>query len=272
MTYRLKIAVLAAVVFGFIAAAGSYNYLRSQNAAAEAMRKSMQNIVVAAKDLPPGTMLDDKAMRNGLLKEVAWPKDSIPNGSFSSTNKLVGKAVKIKLVAGEPILESRVTGGGAGLTGRLTPGFRALAMKVDEVIGVSGFISPEDRVDVIATANAPGNSTEKVSKIVLQDKRVLSVAANAEQKSSVSGQMARSITLEVTPEEAEKLAVAQNEGSLSLALRSSGDEKKVDTAGSSAREIFGGPPSAKKAVAKEAVPHKQQVEVYLGQKKSVAEF
>jgi pilus assembly protein CpaB len=265
MASRLKLAVIAAVVFGLIAAAGTYNYLRRQSAAAEAMRKSLQTIVVASKELPPGTVLDAKA-----LKEVAWPKDSIPVGSFSAANKLVGKAVKIKLVAGEPILESRVSGQGAGLTGRLTPGYRALAMKVDEVIGVSGFIAPDDRVDVIATINNHGASNERVSKIVLQDKRVLSVASNAEQKGS-TGQMARSITLEVTPEEAEKLAVAQTEGSLSLALRSSGDEKKVDTAGSSAREIFGTPKpvTARKAG---AAPHKEQVEVYLGNKKSVAEF
>src|SRR5690349_8308047 len=107
MGYRLKIAIVAAVIFGFIAAAGSYNYLRQQNAAAEAMKKSLQKVIVAAKDIPAGTMIDEKAISDGLLKEVAWPKDSIPTGSFSSADKLVGKAVSIKLVAGEPILASR---------------------------------------------------------------------------------------------------------------------------------------------------------------------
>jgi pilus assembly protein CpaB len=157
----------------------------------------------------------------------------------------------------------------AGLPGRLTPGYRALAMKVDEVIGVSGFIAPDDRVDVIATVPTPGTN-ERVAKIVLQDKRVLSVASNAEQKGA-TGQMARSITLEVTPEEAEKLSIAQNEGSLSLALRSSGDEKKVDTAGSSTRQMFAGPKTVGKVTAAAVAP-KQQVEIYLGDKKSVAEF
>jgi pilus assembly protein CpaB len=265
MGYRLKIAVVAAIIFGFIAAAGSYNYLRQQNAAAEAMKKSLQKVIVAAKELPAGTMIDEKAISDGLLKEVAWPKDSIPVGSFSSTDKLLGKAVNIKLTAGEPILASRV-GDGLGLPGRLTPGYRALAMKVDEVSGVSGFIAPDDRVDVIATVNTPGEG--RIAKTVLQDKRVLSVASNAEQKST--GQMARSITLEVTPEEAEKLSLAQNEGPLSLALRSARDQKMVTTSGSSSREIFGGPPQPKAVV--KAAPRKQEVEVYLGQKKSVAEF
>lgn len=268
MAYRLKIAIVAAVIFGFIAAAGSYNYLRQQSAAAEAMKKALQRVVVAAKDLPAGTMIDQKALSDGLVKEVDWPRDSIPTGSFSSTDKLLGKAVNIKVVAGEPILASRI-GDTSGLPGRLTPGYRALAMKIDEVSGVSGFIAPDDRVDVIATVNAAGGN-ERISKIVLQDKRVLSVASNAEQKGT-TGQMARSITLEVTPEEAEKLSLAQNEGSLSLALRSARDEKKVSTSGSSAREMFGGPPQAKAAI-KAATPHKQEVEVYLGNKKSVAEF
>jgi pilus assembly protein CpaB len=265
MTNRLKLAVVAAVVFGFIAATGTYNYLRQQNAAADAMRKSLQNVVVAAKELPAGTKIDEKALKDGLLKEVAWPKDSIPTGSYASTQKLIGKSVKLKLVAGEPVLDSRLSGD-TGLTARLTPGYRALAMKVDEVIGVSGFISPDDRVDVIATVNAPGSTNEKVSKIVLQDKRVLSVASNAEQK----GQPARSITLEVTPEEAERLAVSQLEGQMSLALRSAGDQKTVNTPGSSAKEIFSGPVQPK--AVKAAAPQKQQVEVYLGNKKSVAEF
>ncbi len=273
MANRLKIAVLAAVVFGFIAAAASYSYLRRQSEATDAMRKSLQNVVVAAKEIPAGTMIDEKALKDGLLKEVAWPKDSIPAGSFPSTQKLIGKAVKIKLVAGEPILESRISGEAAGLTARLTPGYRALAIRVDEVIGVSGFISPEDRVDVIATVTAPGNSSEKISKIVLQDKRVLSVANNAEQKSSGGGapQTARSITLEVTPEEAERLSIAQTEGQMILALRSAGDQNLVKTSGSSARDVFGSPGSAPKARAGAAAP-KERVEVYLGNKKSVAEF
>jgi len=264
MAYRLKIAVFAAVIFGFIAAAASYNYLRRQSEAAEAMRNSLQNIIVAAKEVPAGTVLDAAA-----LKEVAWPKDSVPPGSFTSTEKLIGKEVRIKLLVGEPILQGRITGEMAGLPGRLTPGYRALAMKVDEVIGVSGFIVPDDRVDVIATIPTPGTN-ERVSKIVLQDKRVLSVASNAEQKGP-TGQMARSITLEVTPEEAEKLAIAQTEGSLSLALRSSGDEKKIDTSGSSTRQIFGGAKPAGKVTAAAVAP-KLQVEIYLGDKKSVAEF
>ena len=271
MNQRLKIAVIAAVVFGFIAAYGTYNFLRQNKESAEAAKKAMQNVVVAAKDVPPGTAIDDKAIKAGMLKEVPWPKASVPAGSFSSTQQLMGKVVKAKVVAGEPLLESRITGEGMGLTARLAPGHRAMSVKVDEIIGVSGFISPDDRVDVIATVAAPGKSQdEKVSKMVLQDKRVLSVAQNVEQKDG-RAQVARSITLEVTPDEAERLSLVQLEGQTILALRPVGDQKLVHTRGSTTRDILAvaaSTPRKNGAVA----PEKHRVEVYLGNKRSVAEF
>jgi pilus assembly protein CpaB len=273
MNQRVKIAVIAAVVFGFIAAYGTYNFLRQNKAATEAMKNASQNIVVAAKDVPPGTAIDDKAIKGGMLKEVAWPKASVPHGSFSSTQQLMGKVVKAKVVAGEPLLESRITGEGMGLTVRLTAGHRAMSVKVDEIIGVSGFISPDDRVDVIGTVAAPGRTgDEKISKIVLQDKRVLSVAQNVEQKDG-KAVVARSITLEVTPEEAERLTLVQLEGQTILALRPLGDQNVVSTRGIMTRDIL----SAAAATPKHgalvaAAPDKYRVEVYLGNKKSVAEF
>src|SRR4030095_1207427 len=104
-------------------------------------------------------------------------------------------------------------------TVRLEAGKRALAVRVDEIIGVSGFIVPDDRVDIILTTTPQGADQDmKISKIVLQNKRVLSVAQNTEQKEG-KPQLARSITLEVTPEEAEKLSLASQEGQIVLAFR-----------------------------------------------------
>jgi pilus assembly protein CpaB len=273
MNQRLKIAVIAAVVFGFIAAYGTYNFLRQQKAATEAMKKASQNVVVAAKDVPAGTTIDEKAIKAGMLKEVAWPKASVPAGSFVSTQQLVGKIVKVKTVAGEPILQSRISGEGMGLTVRLSAGYRAMSVKVDEIIGVSGFIAPDDRVDVIATVAAPGKNSheEKMSKIVLQDKRVLSVAQNVEQKEG-KAQVARSITLEVTPDEAERLSLVQLEGQTILALRAVGDEKLVQTRGSTTRDLLAVSAAPKNGNVSAVAPAKHRVELYLGNKKSVAEF
>ena len=131
-----------------------------------------------------------------------------------------------------------MAGEGAGLTVRLESGKRALAVRVDEIIGVSGFIVPDDRVDVILTTTpAGGNQDAKIAKIVLQNKRVLSVAQSTEQKEG-KPQLARSITLEVTPEEAEKLSLASQEGQIVLALRGLGDESEAKTIGSNKRDLL----------------------------------
>jgi pilus assembly protein CpaB len=273
MPNRLKIAVLAAVFFGLIAAYGVYNFLRQQRESAEALKQQTQDVVVAAKEISPGTTIDKE-----LVKVAAWPKTSIPLGSFSAPEQVLGKVNKVKAVAGEPILQSKLAGEGAGLTVLLAPGNRAMAVKVDEIIGVSGFIAPNDRVDVIATLIPPGKNgqDEKFSKIVLQNKRVLSVAQSVEQKDG-KAQVARSITLEVTPEESEKLSLAQLQGELILALRALGDENTIQTRGSTKRDLLtivaaparsgGVKPAPEVAPAKKFI-----VEIYSGSEKTVKEF
>src|SRR6185503_3174460 len=232
MQNRLKIALVVAVFFGLIAAYGIYNFLSQQQKEADSLRASNQEIVVAAQDIPPGTTLNDEALKKGLIKTTPWPKTSIPAGAFSSPQQVLGKVNRVKIMANEPILETRLAGEGAGLTVRLEAGKRALALSVNEIVGVSGFIVPDDRVDVILTTTplSAGDST-KISKIVMQNKRVLSVAQSTEQKDG-KPQLARSITLEVTPEEAEKLSLASQEGSIALALRGLGDDAQLHTIGS----------------------------------------
>ena len=284
MVNRLRIAIIAAIFFGLVAAYGVYSFLRQQREATEALKSATQNVVVAAKEIPAGTNVTEKIIKEGLVKETSWPKASVPPGSFYSTNQVVGKTVKTKVVAGEPILESKLVGEGVGLASRLAAGYRAVAVKVDEVIGVSGFIAPDDRVDVIATLTPPGRGSqdEKLSKIVLQNRRVLSVAQSVEQKEG-KPQVVRSITLEVTPEEAEKLSLAVFEGHVILALRAIGDEAAKITRGSTKRDLLAlaapsvprrkaeRPPAAP-PVSTEAPPQKYRVEVYRGSQKSVVEF
>ena len=205
MQNRLNIALVIAVFFGFIAAYGIYNYLGQRDKDLESARAANQDILVAAQDILPGTTITDEIIKKGMIKPVPWPKASIPAGAFSSPQQIVGKVNRVKILANEPLLESRLAGEGAGLTVRLEAGKRALAVRVDEIIGVSGFIVPDDRVDIILTTTPLGAQQDaKVSKIVLQNKRVLSVAQSTEQKDG-KPQLARSITLELSPEEAEKL-------------------------------------------------------------------
>jgi pilus assembly protein CpaB len=276
MQNRLKIALVVAVFFGLIAAYGIYNFLRQQRQAAQALRQETQNVVVAAKDMPAGTAINDDMVKKGMIKAVQWPKASVPTGAFSSPEQVVGKTNRMKIMANEPVLESRLSGEGAGLTMRLEAGKRAMAVRVDEIIGVSGFIVPDDRVDVIVTATPPGsqNQDNKMSKIVLQNKRVLSVAQSVEQKDG-KPQVARSITLEVSPEESEKLSLATQEGQIVLALRSTGDDADTKTTGSNKRDLLAVAAAIRKGgsrpVATQA-PDKYRVEVLHGSDRKVVEF
>ena len=274
MQNRLKIALVVAVFFGLIAAYGIYNFLSQQQKETDSLRASNQDIVVAAQDIPPGTMLNDEALKKGLIKTTPWPKTSIPAGAFSSPQQVLGKVNRVKIVANEPILESRLAGEGAGLTVRLEAGKRALALRVDEIVGVSGFIVPDDRVDVILTTTPLGaGDGAKISKIVLQNKRVLSVAQSTEQKDG-KPQLARSITLEVTPEEAEKLSLASQEGPIVLALRGLGDDAQLTTIGSNKRDLLAMAAAPRKTASGVVVraPDKYQVEVIQGSNRNVVEF
>jgi pilus assembly protein CpaB len=277
MQNRLKIALVVAVFFGLIAAYGIYNFLRQQRQAAEALRQETQNVVVAAKDIPAGTPINDDMVKKGMLKTVQWPKASVPTGAFSSPEQVFGKTNRVKIMANEPVLESRLSGEGAGLTMRLEAGKRAMAVRVDEIIGVSGFIVPDDRVDVIVTTTPPGNQNQdnKISKIVLQNKRVLSVAQSVEQKDG-KPQVARSITLEVSPEESEKLSLATQEGQIVLALRGTGDDADAKTTGSNKRDLLAVSVAARKAAGSRPIatqaPDKYRVEVLHGSDRKVVEF
>jgi pilus assembly protein CpaB len=276
MQNRLKIALVVAVFFGLIAAYGIYNFLSQQQRETDSLRASNQEIVVAAQDIPPGTTLNDEALKKGLIKTTPWPKTSIPAGAYSSPQQVMGKVNRVKILANEPILESRLAGEGAGLTVRLEAGKRALALRVDEIVGVSGFIVPDDRVDVILTTTPLGGGQDtKISKIVLQNKRVLSVAQSTEQKDG-KPQLARSITLEVTPEEAEKLSLASQEGQIVLALRGLGDDAQLTTIGSNKRDLLSLAAAPRKTssggVVTPAPPDKYRVEVILGSNRNVVEF
>ena len=168
-----------------------------------------------------------------------------------------------------------MAGEGAGLTVRLEAGKRAIATRVDEIIGVSGFIVPDDRVDIILTTTPVGGSADaKISKIVMQNKRVLSVAQSTEQKDG-KPQLARSITLEVTPEEAERLSLAATEGQITMALRGLGDDNSVATIGANKRDLLAmaAAPARKSSNAPVAVaPEKYRVEVIHGSNRNVVEF
>jgi len=274
MQNRLRFAMLIAISFGLLAAYGIFSFLRQQRLESERFRSSLQDVVVTTKDVPSGTTLT-----SDMVKTTSYLKSSIPAGAFSSLQQVTGKIAKTTLTAGEPILPSRL-GDKAGLTVLLTPGHRAIAVRVNEIIGVSGFIVPNDRVDVIALVAPPSAANEgakQISKIVLQNKRVLSVAQTVNEPKDGKPQVASSITLELTPEEAEKLSLASIEGQIVLALRSAQDENIVRTEGSTTRDLLNlaappPPPVPVVAPPPPPPPARYRVELYTGSKRSEFEF
>lgn len=194
---------------------------------------TFDTIVVAKVPLRYGTELE-----RSQLAEIPWSRKSLPEGAFGSIDAALSKGSRVVLSAigaNEPVLLSKLSGpdGRATLSNRLTPGMRAVTIRTDEIAGVGGFVTPGDRVDVVLTrdvgevdevsANASGAAGSTIAtEIVVSNARVLSVGQGADE-SATTPRVVNSVTIEVTPEGAQKVSLARNVGTLSLTLRSAGE-------------------------------------------------
>jgi pilus assembly protein CpaB len=188
-------------------------------------------VVVAAVDLAIGTQL-----RAEHLSAVDWPAASRPASAVSDPAALVGRVVATRIFVSEAILAEKLAGSqaGGGLAALLPDGMRAVAVRVDDVVGVAGFIHPGDYVDVIVTITLPGSGAAlPVSKTILQAVKVLAVGkeVDAREKRGEHVMPATVATLMVNSADAERLALAASKGQLLLALRSSIDSQFVQTGG-----------------------------------------
>lgn len=229
-------------------------------------------VVVAAHDITAGATLqlvDVKVVEN-------WPKASIPKGSFSFAEEIKGRVTTGALAEGEPVVALKLAGrsAGSGLTALIPEDMRAMAVKVNEVIGVAGFLHPNDSVDVIAVMppNRAKQEQEAHAKVILQNIRVLTV--DQELSKARDGQKAKEatvVTLLVTPEDSERLALAAEEGRIRLSLRAAADGREVETAGitpSDLIEVAAAPKrySRRGAPEKKTAPEADVVEVFHGKK------
>jgi pilus assembly protein CpaB len=189
-------------------------------------------VVVAVEKLPTGTRLAEKD-----LKLVAWPVSSPLPGAFQKIEDVVNRGLVAGLVENEPITESKLAPleAGAGLPPSIPPGMRAMSVKVDEVVGVAGFVVPGTRVDLVVTVRGGGaNKNEKpMSRTVLSNVLVLTAGTRYDQEQGLKGepQPATVVTLAVMPEDAERIALAASEGKISLALRNPLDVTPTETNG-----------------------------------------
>src|SRR5678815_2099869 len=234
---RLIIALLAAVTFGLIAAVSVQQYLlRTQ-----AMTRT-NSVVVAKVEIPVGSRIIPEQ-----LALAQFPADLTPQGAVSAIDEnLVGRVVITNISPRDPITESKLApvGAAGGLSSVIPEGYRAMTVKVDDVVGVSGFIMPGTLVDVVVVIQPPKGSAneEMISKIVLQNIKVLASGQNID-KPKNDREVERSIkavTLQVTPEQAEKLALASSEGKLQLVMRNSVDQADEQTSGANKRSLLNG--------------------------------
>jgi pilus assembly protein CpaB len=246
-----------AAVFGAVSIFAADFWLKSDASAqvetrtveVPAPKVEFKTIVVASQPLSFGTALD-----RAQLAQIPWPKDALPQGSFETIDALLAEGSRVVLSPiepNEPVLLTKLSGpnGRASLSNLLTPGMRAVAIKTDEIAGVGGFITPGDRVDVVLTRDAGEIDETKKSasgasgstiatEVVVENARVLSVGQGADQRQT-GPQVASSVTIEVNPDGASKIALARNIGTLSLQLRPAG-EGAAATSGLTTISAFGG--------------------------------
>ncbi len=181
----------------------------------------LARVVVAAKELARGDIL-----RKDVLRAIDWPAGSVPEGAFASVEEILGsggeeRRARRSMVAGEPVLAAKVSGfGGRDTLGEtLHVGMRAVAIRVNDVSGVAGFLLPGDRVDIMLTRQlANGDKQDLATDVILQNVIVLAIDQLTDEQRE-KPQVARTATVEVAPEDAQKLALATQVGTLSLALR-----------------------------------------------------
>jgi pilus assembly protein CpaB len=257
---RLIIALTGAVICGLVGVMLVTRYLSS----IQSFTKDLGNVVVAKAEIPLGAKITAEQ-----LAFAPIPNGSLPEGIFRKMDEVVGRVAITPIGLRETITNMKLApaGTGAGLSAVIPEGYRAMTVKVDDVVGVSGFIMPGSFVDVVAIItplSQAGATNGPISKIVLQNIKVLASGAkidspeNQRQPSEV-----KAVTLQVTPEQAEKLVLAANEGKLQLVMRNYSDQEDTKTAGANKATLLSGqsyvpqpePPSEKAEASKPSANH-----------------
>jgi pilus assembly protein CpaB len=275
------IAGVLAVLVAAVAAYALYTYLKGQERkVSEAV--ATERTVVAAVEIPVGTTINMTQ-----VKTAEWPKANMPQGAFAASDQVIGRTSIQTFMPGDAITETKLMPkeGPVGImTYKIPEGHRAMTVAVDQVAGVAGFINPGNIVDVVLTASPPG-ANQQISKIVLQNVPVLAIGQIVEQKEG-KPVIVPTVTVDITPEDSEKLAIASTQGKLQLVLRRLGDKEIAKTTGTTVSRVIGGvsgPPvkvasasgaKAAKVAKTPAAPVEQftSIEIYRGSTKSTEKF
>ena len=234
-------------------------------------------VVVAADDILVGAKVEAKD-----LSVIALPQAAIPPGAFSGTSKILGRGAILPVSKGEFLLPSKLAAlnAGAGLPSMIPQGMRAVSVRVNDVVSVAGFVQPGTHVDVLATGNEGGN--ERQTTTVLENVLVLAVGKSLDRNTSADPQTAPVITLAVSPDDAQKVALVSQEGRIQLSLRNPVDTKQGSIGATRASSVYPGAtpavaeakPKIHKLAAKvpAAPPAPYQVEMIRGSKRDETKF
>ncbi len=267
---RIILAIGFAVIFGLVASMYVYRQFAQVTPVVKAVET--RQIVVSAMRIPLGTRLEAKH-----LQLIAWPAGDTPPGMFSRVEDCLNRALITSIVENEPILEGKLAPkeAGAGLAATIPEGMRALSVATNDVVAVAGFVLPATMVDVLVTGSVQGRSSagsDTVTRTILENVRVLAAGQKIEEDKEGKPQTVAVITLLVTPEEANKLAMASTEGKIQLALRNTIDLKKAAPPAVLRTQLFavGAPP--RRAGKSVPAPAPFVVEVIVGTKRESKSF
>jgi pilus assembly protein CpaB len=238
MNKRLLSVVIFAVLVSGAVSFVIYRLVSARLAAGA--RGPAKTILVAAHPLAMGSLV-----RDADVKTVDWT-GSLPPQTLLRREDAVGRGVVAAIYEDEPMVDSRLApkGGGAGLAAMIPKGMRAVAVRVNEVVGVAGFVLPGMRVDVLISGNAPGqqNTLGTQTKTVLQNILVLSAGQNIQTDAEGKPVTVPVVNLGVTPEQAEVLSLASNDTRIQLVLRNPLDNEEAKPPGTALARLFGVPP------------------------------
>lgn len=232
---RITLVLLLALAAGGGLAYGTYSYM--QNVQVKTVALPTRPVVVAAADLELGAEL-----RPDDLRVVEWPESAMPMGAFTTPDEIVGRGLVMPVIQNEPILPMKLAAkdAGSGLPVVIPEGKRAVSVRVNEVIGVAGYVLPGTKVDVLATATPTQNREDTTTKLVLSNVQVLAAGTKLEQDGEQGKPVSVNVvTLLVTPEESEKLTLGATEGKIQLALRNPLDKDTPETPGIQPASLLG---------------------------------
>jgi pilus assembly protein CpaB len=235
MRNRIFAVLALAILAGGGLAYGTYNAINAQPV--KTVNAPTQPVVVAAADLALGTELKKED-----LTVVNFPAGFAPEGAIAQPSDIIGRGLIVSMVKNEPVLPAKLASkeAGAGLPPVIPDGMRAVSVRVNEVIGVAGYVLPGTRVDVVATASPNGQPQDATSKVILSNVQVLTAGTRMEQDQEKGKPMQVTVvTLLVYPEQSERLALASTEGKIQLALRNPLDQGAPETPGMKQAVLLG---------------------------------